>query len=324
MVIPPEHAVYGIINAFSRFSNLIPCFIDPWQRRHQFHRIIGRAAYKLDVNSRQFRFLQIITNPPHKLGNLYKGNPVVNLKPEEIDLIVVCDPIVCNIDFREFPNAKKVYWGQDSMYPWVFNTQSSGMKIDSYDFVFTMTSEHARAFREYTNARCDWLPPYFNPEIHKFTNSEKEYDLCFIGNVTSSYKASDEKRRVIIDSLKKAFPNRKLFFGTAWQHDMVGIVNRSKIVLNISRNGNLNLRDFETLGCGQFLLRDKSNEVLELFKDNYHLATYGDNDHLINLVQYFLDNIDERERIRSNGHLEALNKHTIFHRVQFILDSVFG
>ena len=114
--------------------------------------------------------------------------------------------------------------------------------------------------------------------------------------------------------------NRKIFIGRAWQHDMVALYNSSKLVLNISRSKELNMRVFEVLGCGRPLLTDHVEEVTDIFKNKVHLATYSSLDELIDLILYYLVNEEEREEMARRGQEECYKKHTLDHRVRTILD----
>jgi hypothetical protein len=51
----------------------------------------------------KFPKLSKIFNPSHKIKF-----PL--LKPEDVDLVLVVDPVICNIDLHPFKKAIKVYW----------------------------------------------------------------------------------------------------------------------------------------------------------------------------------------------------------------------
>jgi len=101
---------------------------------------------------------------------------------------------------------------------------------------------------------------------------------------------------------------------------MVALYNSSKLVLNISRSKELNMRVFEVLGCGRPLLTDHVEEVTDIFKNKVHLATYSSLDELIDLILYYLVNEEEREEMARRGQEECYKKHTLDHRVRTILD----
>lgn len=312
LIITPEQSY--LVSAFMRYSNVVPFFINPWEKKHAVHRILGYTANKFNFENLNLRKLQKITNPYH---NIQTSRYHLRIKPEEIDMVFVSDPVVCNFDFKKYKNATKVYWAVDGLYPSVFKTHTLGMDLSSYDIVFVAHENALGPYQNYTNAKTIWLPMYFIPELHKFKSCEKIYDVSFVGNINL-----DKKRNLIFKKLKNELTGCKLFFDTAWQHRMVDIFNKSKIVLNISRLGEINFRDFETLGCGQFLIRDKSKMITQLFENNHHLVLYDDADHLIELIKDFLEDDPKRERIRIQGFKEAQSKHSINNRIQKILSNI--
>jgi len=92
---------------------------------------------------------------------------------------------------------------------------------------------------------------------------------------------------------------------------MILIYNESKMVLNISRSAELNWRVFEALGCKRLLLTDRSQEVGELFRDGEHLAMYDGVEDLVDKIEKYLANPEEREKIALKGFKEVV-KNTQF------------
>lgn len=108
---------------------------------------------------------------------------------------------------------------------------------------------------------------------------------------------------------KTSVPSRKLsanFSKPLFGKDIYSNIARSKIVFNISAvNSNFgdykfNMRIFETLGVGGFMLSDKGvyPKFLEEGKD---FATYDNIDDLKSKILYYLANENERNEISRNG-----------------------
>jgi len=97
------------------------------------------------------------------------------------------------------------------------------------------------------------------------------------------------------------------------------IYNQSKVVINISRIGELNWRVFEVLGCRRALLTDKNDEVNEVFNDGEHLMTYSGLDELFDKLEMLLREEDMRLRLASTGYEETSKRHTLYHRAKEIL-----
>jgi len=118
--------------------------------------------------------------------------------------------------------------------------------------------------------------------------------------------------------LFKEFPN--FFYGQKLFRQASQIYNQSKIVFNVAMKDDLNMRVFEVLGSGSFLLTDSVSDLDCLFADQVHLVTYKGLDDMIEKAHYYLKQDVDREKIAKLGHEEVMNKHTIYHRVKEIVE----
>lgn len=77
-------------------------------------------------------------------------------------------------------------------------------------------------------------------------------------------------------------------------------------------------RIYETLGRGGFLIHPKVAGLEKEFEDGKHLVLYdrGNMPQLYDLIDYYLKNSDEREKIRRAGFEHVKNNYTYKHRVQ--------
>ena len=195
-------------------------------------------------------------------------------------------------------------------FDWVFCNQHQAQK----DFIAAGIPED----------RCFWLPHAFDPMAYgkgtfnsktntwMDTHVEKRYDVCFVGNL------NDLNRVTHIDRLFKEIGD-KIYWGTERFHEAAEIFNQSKIVFNVSARGELNMRHFEALGSGAFLLSDNIPESENVFKEGVHFAGYSNMAEMIEKARYYLEHDEERERIAHAGHIEAHQKHTYLHRVISVL-----
>jgi len=113
-----------------------------------------------------------------------------------------------------------------------------------------------------------------------------------------------------------AFPEKNLF------EDAAKKFSQSKIVFNISIKDDVNMRVFEALSTGSFLLTNWLPTLGDLFEDGKHLVTYKTLDEMVEKATYYLEHEEEREKIAKAGHEEFMNKHTYKHRVETILSQV--
>jgi len=200
-----------------------------------------------------------------------------------------------------------VYWVSDTHLGYEYRRN----KAREFDHVFCMQKRAVEDFAK-DGISAEWLPHAFEPQAYPRRTMIKKYDTCFIGHVNSKHRIS------FLDEMFKAFPN--FFFGNRIFESAAEIYCQSKIVLNISIKDDLNMRVFETLGTGSFLLTNEIPTLGEFFKDGVHLATYKTTEEAIDKAKYYINNDDARERIAKAGYEEAISKHTYAHRVARILE----
>ena len=248
-------------------------------------------------------------------------------------------------DIGKFDLNYWVDWGEDALgmadfvcpKPNVYVTSDTHLgyeyrlkKAREFDWVFCNQHKAVHDFvRDGVDSkRCVWLPHAFDPLAYSpgvFNTKKndwdrdavalKRYDVCFVGHL------NDENRVEHLDRLFKEFPN-SFYWGIKRFHEAAEKFNQSKIVFNVSARGELNMRHFEALGCGAFLLSDTIPASENVFEEGVHYAGYHNMDDMIDKAHYYLAHDAEREHIARAGHLEAISKHTYLHRVLAVLDTI--
>ena len=103
------------------------------------------------------------------------------------------------------------------------------------------------------------------------------------------------------------------------------VYNSTKICLNIhhrqSKEG-VNPRTFEILGAEGFQLTDYKKILEELFDIGREIECYKNENDLLDKIEYYLENEDEREKIAQRGNDIARKKHTYKHRAETILSDL--
>lgn len=158
-----------------------------------------------------------------------------------------------------------------------------------------------------------WLPHAFEPLAYpKSENFTKHFDVCFIGHVNS------RNREDALNRLFSEFPN--FDYGQALFEEVASRFGNSKIVFNIAMKDDTNMRCFEALGSGSFLLTDRVEHIEELFEDKKHLVLYDGLDDMIEKANYYLKHDDQRNAIARAGYEHVMANHTIQSRVDVILN----
>lgn len=195
-------------------------------------------------------------------------------------------------------------------------------KAKKFDYAFFNQKDAAEEFGGI------WLPHAAEPQAYPKIEIIKKYDVGFVGHVQETPNYNGFTRVEALDRLFKEFPN--FYYGS--RHPAFPTVNLfedaakkfslSKIVFNISIKDDINMRVFETLSTGSFLLTNWLPTLGDLFEDGKHLVTYKTLDEMVEKAKYYLEHEEEREKIAEAGYQEFINKHTYKHRVEKILSIV--
>lgn len=196
-----------------------------------------------------------------------------------------------------------------------------------------------RAVEEYTklyrlnlpkaNRYVGWLPHAFNPVAYPNIETLKKYDVAFIGHSQADKpNYNGFSRTQALDRLFKEFPNfyygsrHPAFPGKNMFEDAAHHFSESKIVFNVSIGDDVNMRVFEVLGTGSFLLTNWLPTLGELFEDGKELVTYKTLDEMVEKAKYYLSHDKERIKIAKAGYNKVIGLHTYQHRVRSILDVI--
>lgn len=174
-----------------------------------------------------------------------------------------------------------------------------------------------------------YLPHAVEPQAYPLKKIAKKFDVGFIGHIQDSKNVNGMTRIEALDKLFKKYPN--FYFGTRhpafpdknmFEHAAEKFA-QSRIIFNISIKDDVNMRIFEAMATGSFMLTNRFPELEQLFTDGEHCGMYSSYEEMLDKVQYYLDHEDEREKIASQGCKEVLGKHTYRARLEKVLDQMF-
>lgn len=214
----------------------------------------------------------------------------------------------------------------DNLHPAVFYVVDTHLKkpyrkikrqVQHYDIVFCAQKEGAEKLKKELRIDTQWIPLGCDTQIHKKIDSPKKYDIGFVGSEARKFP-----RGKLIDLIRKKYPNS--YLGGADFRKMSEIYSSSKIGFNYSISNDINMRIFEIMSCGTLLLTNyiKNNGFDELFEDKKNIVVYHNSDELLNLIDYYLNNDSEREKIAEEGYKLTTNKYTYFHRLQTMFNYI--
>ena len=198
-------------------------------------------------------------------------------------------------------------------------------ELPAYDLIFSFSKITTRFFRDSRGLNAVFLP-YGAKPLNRSPSDEKTLDVLFVDTC-------DRRRIFMIEGIRdrvtihgnrwqRNFPlmsdalRRRVSDKAVWGDELYRLLGASKILLNITRSEffgaetGVNLRIFEALAAGCFLLTDHCDELAELFAVGREIETYRSSTELAEKVDYYLNNPDARLAIARSGHAAFLAAHT--------------
>ena len=161
----------------------------------------------------------------------------------------------------------------------------------------------------------------FAPEIHKpYQLTEEEVkkfssDVSFIGSIEKEraeiiFWLAENGIKITVwgknwQPVLKKHKNIRLISNWFADEKYAKIICATKINLAFLRKVNRDLqttRTTEIPACGGFMLAERTDEHLKLFKENEEAVFFSDNDELKRKIEYYLSNENERIKIALNGY----------------------
>lgn len=213
---------------------------------------------------------------------------------------------------------------------WKEYENSPYMKVEHF---FTVDKLMADWFNKNTNVKGHYLQAGVFEQECRIANMPKEIDVMFVGS--KGYHKEWPYRPQLINWLKE---NYRLFrhvggdgdIKTTRGQDLNRLYGYSKVAVGDTLCINYDYpyywsdRVYETLGRGGFLIHPYIQGMEDHFEDGKHLVfyEYGDFKQLKYLIDYYIENNDEREMIRLAGHEHVKKNHTYTNRWQTIIKEI--
>lgn len=136
----------------------------------------------------------------------------------------------------------------------------------AFDLMLVAQKDYLDMFLGESGSSLEWAPLFCDINKDRNLDIERDIPVSFVGTVDGSI---NKERKRFLDDFKQAHPI------IATQGDYVPIYNRSRIVLNQSAVGELNLRIFEAMACGAAVLTEETdNGLCELFTHGKDILLY--------------------------------------------------
>jgi spore maturation protein CgeB len=196
---------------------------------------------------------------------------------------------------------------------------------------FTVDSKMADWFNKKTNVKGHYIPAgVFDKEATYKPTKTLSHEVVFVGS--KRYHPEWKYRSQLIDWLQSTYNKRFEHWGndgikTIRGKNLNHLYASTKIVVGDTLCPNFSYPDYwsdrvyETLGRGGFIIHPYISGMEKEFTDKEHLVFYEYKNfkQLKELIDYYLEHDEERERIRVSGHNLVKEKYTYKNRWEQIL-----
>lgn len=228
-------------------------------------------------------------------------------------------------------------------------TDVSVIVAPHYDYVFTHERTCLELYRAVGCMHVYHLPLAAHFEIFHPMPVPPEYrtDICFIGaafwnrvELFDQLAPYLQDKKVLIGGSHwermKQYPLVSKFVNNGWIEvpETAKYYNGAKIVINLHRtteagkdnmNGinwgaeSINPRTFEIAACGNLQLTDMRSELPEHYLIGSEIGVFHSAQHLIELMDYYLNHEEERLRMAVKGYQRTKRNHTFSDRIRKLL-----
>ena len=220
---------------------------------------------------------------------------------------------------------KPIFPVRDGKNPVVYWPTDTHINGKSYEYRLSLARKSDIVFNaqkpaveqmEKDGVKSLWLPCAVEPQAYpRYNLASKHYDVCFVGYING------EERVEALDRLFREFPN--FFFGQRLFENAARIYADSKICFNIALNNDVNMRNWEVLGSGGFLLTKRLPALSELLQDGVHCVMWDTLDDAMEKAKYYLEHQEERDKIAKAGYERTIKEHTYEQRFKEIFSKLF-
>lgn len=169
--------------------------------------------------------------------------------------------------------------------------------------------------------RVLWVPFGYDADLTYKKDIAKIRSIGFIGGDHHELRLP---RKYMVQELRERYPDA--YIGKAPSDQMRDVYSSSKIGINLSIAWGLNMRFFDIMSCGTFLLSSRIIEDgIELlgFEDGRHYVSFSSYTEMFDKIEYYLRQDHQREEIAASGYQFLLeNHHTYTDRVRSALEAI--
>ncbi|MEK0326837.1 MAG: glycosyltransferase, partial [Nitrosopumilus sp.] len=156
--------------------------------------------------------------------------------------------------------------------------------------------------------------------ITGFNDDSKSIQLMFTGTSRGGVG-----RQTWVDQLRLKYKGKFLHVEKVYREDLAEAIGKSMIVLapdSPTTNLYWSNRVYVKLGFGAFLLHPYCELLATHYEDREEIVFYRSRDEMHSLINYYLRQPEERQRIALAGYERTIKEHTYIHRCKKLIDVV--
>lgn len=198
-------------------------------------------------------------------------------------------------------------------------------ELPIYDEIFSFSKITTRFFKDTRKLNASFLP-FGAKKLALPAQPNQDIDVLFIGSgdLRRVFMLETIRSHVTVygDRWSRNYPlmsdelKARVIDRSVWGEQLHQLLFASRIVLNITRSHfygaetGINLRIFEALAAGAFLLTDYCDELAELFVLGEEIEVFRSSAELVEKVEYYLAHPEKRLEIARRGHQKFLELYT--------------
>ena len=239
------------------------------------------------------------------------------------------------------PNTQLIHYSPDDMLNPDNQTIDYLSNIPIYDYHVTTKSYNVSELKELGAKNVVFVNNAFEPTVHRkigLTPEEYTYFQSKVGFIGFFEQDRFEKMLFLANNgikvkvwgetwkhLVGKYDNLEIIPINYWGEEYVKVLNGTTINLCFLRKVNRDAqttRSVEIPACGGFMLAERTEEHLKLFKEGIEADFFFDEQELLKKVVYYLKNTERVNEIRENGYNRCLQHYSNDEMIKKVLEYI--
>jgi len=214
--------------------------------------------------------------------------------------------------------AGDTHWGKS-----VIQRMTGYAVAGEFDYVVTTYNrQHMHWYREAGKQQVAWIPGLGVQHLPGSVDGSRQRRIAFSGIRAGNHHT--RRRRLLAALEKEGLP---LDARSVSREESAALYNSSLVSLNVSMNGDLNLRTFEVMSAGGCLLADRlspESGQSTLFEEGIDYASYANDGELLEVARRLLADPERTAIVAANGRKKYTENYLPERQAGVLMDWVFS